>query len=148
MILPDVNLLVYSVDSASDHHARAREWWDGMLSSSEQIGLSYPSLLGFLRITTHPRIFARPLSIEDAVLRVESWLAQPNAVLLVPGQRHWVILARLLRSVGVGANLTTDAHLAAMAIEHGYTLYSNDTDFSRFQGLQWEHPLTQPGLKS
>ena len=141
MILPDVNLLIYSVDETSAFHSGAKTWWDGALSSSRIVGLCYPSILGFIRLTTNRRVFAAPLSVTDALAYVESWLAQPNTTIVLPTTRHWPLLARLLESTGVGANLTTDAHLAALAIEHGFTLYSNDNDFGRFENLRWENPL-------
>ena len=142
MILPDVNLLVCSVDETSPFHKQARRWWEAALSSTDAVGLCYPSLLGFVRLTTGRSVFESPLAVEDAVEIVSGWLAQPNATLLVPTARHWPILAELLRAATSGANLTTDAHLAAHAIEHGYTLYSNDRDFGRFEGLRWKNPLT------
>ena len=119
MILPDVNLLVYAV------------------------GLCYPSLLGFIRLTTNRRVFESPLRVDDALRLATSWLEQPNATLLVPTTRHWPILSDLLRSATSGGGLATDAHIAAHAIEHGYTLYSNDRDFGRFEGLRWKNPLRQ-----
>ncbi len=141
MILPDVNLLVYAVDGSSPFHLRARRWWDDVLSSTEAVGLCYPALLGFVRITTNRRAFEAPLGIDDALAVATGWLAQPNVALLVPTERHWKILADLLRSTAVGANLTTDAHIAAHAIERGGMLCSNDGDFSRFAGLRLQNPL-------
>jgi uncharacterized protein len=141
VILPDVNLLVYSIDETSPFHSATRRWWDAALSSTEAVGLCYPSVLGFVRLTTSRSVFESPLAVDDAVGIAESWLAQPNVTLLVPTPRHWPILAELLRAATRGATLTTDAHLAAHAIEHGYTLYSNDLDFGRFEGLRWKNPL-------
>ena len=132
---------MYAVDSGSPFHSRARGWWDGVLSSESDVGLCYPSILGFLRMTTNRRVFASPLAVADALDRVQSWLDQPNAILLTPSGRHWPILADLLRTANVGANLTTDAHIAAYAIEHAGTVYSNDGDFGRFDGLRWKNPL-------
>ncbi|MGI9303200.1 MAG: type II toxin-antitoxin system VapC family toxin [Gammaproteobacteria bacterium] len=143
MILPDVNLLIYAVDETSPFHQRARTWWDGVLSSREVVGLCYPGILGFIRLTTNRRLFESPLSVGEAIDDVERWLAQPHTRLLVPTDSHWPLLAQLLRSLGAGANLTTDAHLAAHAIEHGYTLFSNDADFARFEGLRWQNPLAE-----
>ncbi len=141
MILPDINLLVYAVDETSPFHEKTRTWWDDRLSSTEPVGLCYPSILGFIRLTTNRRVFESPLSVTQAVARVDGWLGQDNTRLLIPTERHWPLLANLLRTLGVGANLTTDAHLAALAIDHGCILCSNDSDFSRFQGLRWENPL-------
>ncbi len=144
MILPDVNLLVYAVDETSDFHEGARDWWDDALSSTALVGLCYPTMLGFIRLVTNRRVFVAPLSITEATDYVAGWLAQPNTTIIVPTPRHWPVLERLLHATGVGANLTTDAHIAALAIEHGYTVYSNDTDFARFADLRWKNPLATP----
>lgn len=141
MILPDVNLLVFAVDATSPFHARARAWWEGVLSSPRRVGLTYPSILGFVRLTTHRRVFASPLRIDEALGYVNGWLEQPNVSILLPTERHWQRLSQVLRALGAGGNLTTDAHLAVLALEHGCTLQSNDADFARFAGLQWEDPL-------
>lgn len=142
MILPDVNLLVYAVDTASPFHAQARRWWEEVLSSDQPVGLCYTSLLGFVRLTTNRRVVESPFVVGQALDIAESWLEQPNVRLLAPTGRHWPILSGLLRSVPGGAGLITDAHMAAYAIEHGYTLYSNDSDFGRFDELRWKNPLT------
>ena len=141
MMIPDVNLLVYAVDETSPFHVKARRWWDRSLSSTASVGLCYASILGFVRLTTNRRVFKSPLAVRDALDQVESWFDQPNSVLLAPTERHWSILSGLLRSTEVGANLTTDAHIAAYAIEHAGVLYSNDGDFARFEGLRWRNPL-------
>ena len=112
-------------------------------AATEAVGLCYPSLLGFIRLTTNRRVFESPLRVDDALRLATSWLEQPNATLLVPTTRHWPILSDLLRSATSGGGLATDAHIAAHAIEHGYTLYSNDRDFGRFEGLRWKNPLRQ-----
>lgn len=142
MILPDINLLVYAVDANSPFHSQARRWWNEVLSSDQPVGLCYPSLLGFVRLTTNRRVFQSPLDVGQALDIAESWLEQPNTRLLAPTGRHWPILSGLLQSAPGGANLTTDAHIAAYAIEHGYMLYSNDSDFGRFEELRWKNPLT------
>ena len=141
MILPDVNLLICAVDETSVFHGAGRRWWDETLSSPLPVGLCYPSVLGFVRITTSRQILESPLEVGTAVALVESWLAQPQTNLLAPTSRHWDIVSELLRVTGVGGNLTTDADIAAYAIEHGGTLYSNDGDFARFPGLRWKNPL-------
>lgn len=139
MILPDVNLLVYSVDESSPFHETTSRWWDDLLSSSEPIGLCYPAILGFVRLTTSRRVFESPLTVPGSLERVHGWLDQPNVQLLLPSERHWPILVELLGSVPGG--LTTDAHLAAHAVEHAAVLHSNDLDFQRFAGLRWRNPL-------
>lgn len=148
MILPDVNLLVYAVDASSPNHERARQWWDETLSSSTTVGLCWPSLLGFIRLVTNRRVFASPLSIDEAMRYVGEWIEQPNAMIVVPGPRHWSILRRMLESTGVGANLTTDAHIAALAFEQGFTVASNDADFARFEGVRLTNPLAGRSARS
>ena len=143
MILPDANLLIYSVDETSRFHSRARRWWDGVLSAPTPVALVYPTLLAFLRITTNPQIFVAPLSMEGAVDRIRGWMNQPWTTLLQPTPLHWEVLSRLLVEGDVTGNLTTDAHIAAYAIEHGATVYSNDSDFSRFPGLRSTNPLRE-----
>jgi hypothetical protein len=145
MILVDTNLPLYAEDSLSPSHAAAREWWDGRLSGSEEVGLSWPVINAFLRISTNIRVLSRPLTIAEAIERVESWLAQPCVRILQPSDGHWLIFQRLLRAGAAAANLVPDAHLAALAIEHDCELYSADTDFARFPGLKWRNPLMAGG---
>ena len=141
MILPDVNLLIYAVDKASTFHAAANAWLDGVLSSSDPVGFCYPTMLGFLRLATNRRIFDSPLSLAVATGYIDGWLQQPNATILVPTANHWPLVKDILKSSGTAGNLTTDAHIAAMAVEHGYTVYSNDADFGRFDKVEWANPL-------
>ena len=141
MIVPDVNLLLYAEMASFPEHEAARRWWEGALGGGEEVGIAPPALFGFVRIATNPRVFDPPLSVEAALARVERWLEQPSARVLVAGPRHLEIAFRLLRSLGTTRNLTTDAQLAAFAIEHQATLCSNDADFGRFDGLQWVNPL-------
>lgn len=122
-------------------HEAAREWLDGRLNGTAQVGLPWPSLLGFVRITTNPRVFERPLPLADAWQQVVEWLGCPPAWVPVPTDRHAGLLGSLLRETGGAASLVPDAHLAALAIEHGLTLCSTDGDFARFSGLRWENPL-------
>lgn len=141
MIIPDVNLLLYACDSSSDRHSPARDWWEAVLSGSEPVRLPWVTILGFVRIGTHSRVFARSMSVTEATAHVDSWLAQPVVQIVHPGPRHWSILSALLKRARVAANLTTDAHLAALAIEYGAKVCSSDTDFRRFPGLRFENPL-------
>ncbi len=140
MILPDVTLLVHAYNRESPRHAAARKWWEGLLSGSESIGLAWVVILGFIRITTHRQIVRAPLGAEEACAHARAWLAQPYVALLHPGTRHAEILFGLLKALGTAANLTTDAHLAALAIEHQCELQSTDADFGRFSGLRWTNP--------
>lgn len=141
MILPDVNVLLYAYDRSSPHHDTARDWWEAALSGREPIGLAWSTVLGFIRISTHPRVFSNPMAIDESASHVDAWFGQPVAEVITPGPRHWAILSRLLLSTRSGANLTTDAHLAAMAIEYGACVFSSDTDFHRFPGLRLQNPL-------
>ncbi len=141
MKLPDLNLLIYAIDETSPRHGPAREWLEHVLSGTEEIGFAWVVLLGFLRLSTSPLIFEAPLGAEEALDLIDGWLAQPVARLLEPTSRHPERLRELLAPLGTAGNLTTDAHLAALAIEHGAELCSADTDFARFAGLRWLDPL-------
>ena len=143
MIVPDVNLLIYAVDDTSHHHERARDWWLGALRGTEPIGLPWATTLAFVRLTTNGRIFASPLLADQALDLVEGWLAVPHVVVLEPTRAHLDRVRALLRELGTAANLVTDAHLAALAIEHNATLASADADFSRFPALRWTNPLAK-----
>jgi toxin-antitoxin system PIN domain toxin len=141
--LPDVNLLLYAVDAASSRHHAARRWLEQRLSGSETFAFAWVVLLAFLRLSTNPRLFDEPLAPSDALDIIDGWLAQPPSTVVHPTDRHTVVLRDLLVPLGTAANLTTDAHLAALAIEHGAELCSSDSDFSRFPGLRWHDPLAQ-----
>lgn len=141
MKVVDLNLLLYAVNRDSVHHARARTWLEQTLSGDEPVALPWVVLLGFLRISTTARILPRPLTVEQALGVVDSWIAQPVVVPLGPGAEHWLILRSLLEEAGTAGNLTTDAHLATLAIESGGELCSTDTDFARFPKLRWTNPL-------
>lgn len=141
MIVPDVNLLVYAVHQESPEHDRARRWLDELLTGDEPVGLPWVVLLGFTRITTNARIMSAPWPVRDAVALVDTWLAQPVVTVIDPTPRHWQRLSQLLATAGRRANLTTNAHLAALCIERGVTLHSADNDFARFRTLRWVNPL-------
>lgn len=141
MILVDANLLLYAEDSLSEHHRVAREWWDAQLSGSDPVGLSWSVLSAFIRIATNPRLHQRPLTLKEAIERVQSWLDQPCVTVLGPSDGHWTLFQEMLRSGNALGNLVTDAHLAALAVEHNAVLCSTDADFSRFAGLRWENPV-------
>ncbi len=141
MIVPDVNLLLHAHDSQFRRHAAAREWWETHLNGPGSVGLSWVAILGFIRIATNPRILDNPLDVNSACARVRSWLERPQTVLIHPGDRHADILFSLLEAVGSAGNLTTDVHLAALAIEHRAELHSTDADMARFSGLRWVNPL-------
>jgi toxin-antitoxin system PIN domain toxin len=141
MKVVDLNVLLYAINKDSVHHTRIHEWWEGAVNGDEPIGLPWVVLLGFLRLSTHPRVFSKPLAADEAIERVDKWLSHPNVKVVREGQEHWNILKRLLGVTGAAGNLTTDAHLAALAISNGASLISCDADFARFRELRYESPL-------
>lgn len=141
MILVDANILIYATDPRSERHEQARNWLDGQLSGDTRVGLPWESLLAYMRIVTNPRVFERPQSVTVAWRHVEEWLDCECVWVPAPGPAHRSILAGLLGDLGGGSKLIPDAHLAALAIEHGLALCSNDGDFARFTGLRWINPL-------
>jgi hypothetical protein len=142
VILVDVNILLYATNSEADQHAKSREWLDGKLAGAAPVGLPWPTLLAFLRVATNPRAFRSPLTMEVAWQQVSTWLSAETVWTPEPTERHAGVLGELLALPGVYGNLVPDAHLAALAIEHGLTLCSTDGDFARFPGLTWLNPLT------
>jgi toxin-antitoxin system PIN domain toxin len=141
MILIDANLLLYAYDPNSRHHMAAKSWLEATLSGSQLVRFSWMTLWAFLRITTNARVYERPLSIVEAEDALASWLAQPIVGILDPGERHWDILRRLTTGGQATGSLVMDAALAAVAIEHGATLYTTDRDFARFDELRWINPI-------
>ena len=141
MILVDANLLLYAANQAAPEHARARDWLDARLNASPRVGLQWPSLLAFVRLATNPVVVRAPTSLANARRQVEEWLACDPVWIPLPGAEHSAILRSLLESPGMTSRLVPDAHLAALAIEHGLTVCSTDGDFARFPGLRWENPL-------
>lgn len=141
MIIPDVNLLLYAADESSRFHERSRTWWEAALSEGDVVGLPVAVSIAFVRTVTHPRAVSAPWSADQALDAVDGWHARQRVVEVHPGPRHRTILRELLRGAGGAGGLVSDAHLAALAVEHGGTLYSSDRDFSRFEGLRWRDPL-------
>jgi toxin-antitoxin system PIN domain toxin len=141
VIVVDANLLLYAHYPRSDQHEASRMWLEGVLSGSELVRFAWLSLWAFLRISTNPRVFERPLTSPEAEAAVASMLSQPPAGIIEPGERHWDILRSLMRTGQTTGPLMMDAALAAIAIEHGATLQTTDRDFSRFPGLRWANPL-------
>ena len=142
MILLDANLLIYAVNEDAPLHRKAKSWLESALSGPDTVGFAWNVLVAFLRLTTRPGLFRRPLPLGTAFELIASWLDHPSATVVHPSPRHLRILRGLLLPMGTGGNLTSDAHLAALAIEHGAELCSSDTDFARFPGLRWRNPLT------
>jgi uncharacterized protein len=140
LVVVDANVLLYAVDSASSRHEQARAWLDTALAGAEAVGLAWIALLAFVRIGTNPAILPAPMTIDDAVGQVEAWLGAPAAVIAQPTARHASLLRGLLRDTGTAGNLTTDAHLAALAVEHGADIVSYDRDFARFEGVRHRLP--------
>ncbi|MBX7432652.1 type II toxin-antitoxin system VapC family toxin [Mycobacterium sp. Y57] len=140
MKIVDANVLLYAVNSASEHHRASRRWLDDALSGSDTVGLAWVPMLAFVRLTTKIGLFPRPLQPGDALAQVSEWCSAPGAVIVAPTPRHGDVLGALLGRVGTGGNLVDDAHLAALALEHRATIVSYDSDFSRFDGLRWSRP--------
>jgi toxin-antitoxin system PIN domain toxin len=140
VVIVDANVLLYAVDSAAAHHEQAVSWLDAALGGREAVGLAWLPLLAFIRIGTNASILPHPMTADDAADQVERWLAAPAAVVVDPTARHAGVLHGLLRESGTGGNLTTDAHLAALAIEHGADIVSYDRDFARFAGVRHRLP--------
>jgi toxin-antitoxin system PIN domain toxin len=142
LILVDANLLVYAHVRSFPQHARARDWLDAQLSRRAPVGLPWPSLVAFLRIVTNPRVFQQPEPMNEAWRQVGAWLGAEGVFIPEATERHGDVLGALLVAAGVHANLVPDAHLAALAIEHGLLLCSADGDFARFPDLRWLNPLS------
>ncbi len=141
MTLVDANVLIYAIDADSPHHRLARRWLEEALSGTTPIGLAWIVILAFLRLTTRSGILRNPLPPERAMAFVDEWLAQPYVRAVSPGEGHWTILRKLLRDSGTAGNLTSDAHLAAVALELGASVCSTDGDFERFPGIDRINPL-------
>lgn len=142
MILVDTNLLVYAFNPESEHHEKSAMWLTDVLSSPHPVRFAWSTLLGFIRIMTDSRVFQRPLSGSEAMEIVDGWLDRPSAGIIEPGERYREILRDLIRDAQIRGPLVMDAHLAALAIEHGAELHTNDRDFLRFSGLRTAYPVS------
>ena len=141
MKVVDANLLLYAVNEDAPLHLKAKSWFEGALSGTEAVGFEWTVLLAFLRLSTRAAVFPTPLGLDEAFALIDSWLAQPCAVVVSPTERHLDVLKELLTPFGAAGNLSSDAHLAAVAREHGAELCSCDADFARFPGIRWSNPL-------
>ncbi len=140
MKIVDANVLIYAVNEDAEHHARSKEWLDSALSGGATVGLCWMALLAFVRIVTNDGLFPHPLTVAGAFERVEAWLVQPSALVVQPTSRHASIMRDLLSGPGVSRGLISDAHLAALAVEHQGTVVSYDREFQAFVGVKWEQP--------
>lgn len=140
MIVVDANVCLYAHDSTSSHHATARAWLSAVLNGGEPVRFPWTTILAFLRLTTSPRVFDRPLSVTEASDAVGTWLSAPAGGTVEASERHWTVLRDLLHEAAATGPLVADAHLAALAIEHGATLATTDRDFRRFPGLRLLDP--------
>ena len=140
MTLVDANVLLYAVNRDDPHHTESRGWLERELSAGRAVGLAWIALLAFLRLSTKPGLFPAPLAPDTAMAQVRTWTHHPRTIVLSPTTRHADVLAGLLTQFGAGGNLVNDAHLAALAVEHGATIVSYDTDFARFDGVRWDRP--------
>ncbi len=143
MNLVDANLLLYAEDSLSEQHEAARSWWDEQISGTAPVCLCWLVLTAFIRIGTNPRLHQRPLTLKEACTRVQSWFQQPCVRLIQPGKEHWSFFQKMLAEGNAVGNLVSDAHLAALALEHNCLLQSTDADFARFPGLKWNNPIAR-----
>jgi toxin-antitoxin system PIN domain toxin len=141
VLIPDVNILVYAHNSRAREHTQAREWWEETLAAPRPVGMPWVTMLGFIRTMAHRQILENPMHVKDAIRRVRAWLDHPHVQILTPGEHHAEILFELLVHLGTAGNLTSDAHLAALAIEYQAELVSADADFARFPRLRWFNPL-------
>jgi uncharacterized protein len=141
MIFPDVNVLIHAYNSESSLHQKARVWWESRLAGPAGVALAWVVVLGFVRIMTNRRIMENPFPPKEILEIVQEWMHLPHFSVVHPGENHFTFLSKLLENLGTAGNLTTDAHLAALAIERGLILHSTDADFSRFPELRWKNPL-------
>ncbi len=144
MIIPDINLLIYAYNVYSPWHAEACRWWEAAMNGNDPVALPWVVTCGFVRLATHPRVIERPMSAVEATKCVEAWLRQPIALVINPGKRFPELFLGYIQQLGTAGNLTTDAQLAALAVEHQAEIHSNDNDFARFSGLRWRNPLPAP----
>ncbi len=141
MIVPDVNLLIYAYDTSCPDHRKARAWLEDIFSADEPIGLPWQTISAFLRVLTYPGLHGDRFTMQQAIAIASHWLELPHVRALAPGERHWSFFSEMLVSGDVKGKLTSDAELAALTVEYGGVLYTNDRDFARFPGLRWTNPL-------
>ena len=141
MIIPDTNLIIYAHNRSDPEHAAALDWWQGLLGGGGEIGIPIVVVLAFLRLTTSTRVLQRPLTVDESGRIVDSWFRLRMVRLITPGSGHLAALLACLKDAGHGGSLTTDAHIAALALEYQAEIHSSDLDFGRFSGVRWKNPL-------
>ena len=141
MIIPDINLLIYAHNAADPQHLPAKDWWESTINGRNPVGIPWVVMAGFIRLMTHPRILETPMATSDATQCVRNWLEQDSVIILEPGRRFPMIFFSYLEKLGSAGNLSSDAQIAALAVEKQTEVYSCDVDFARFEGLQWTNPL-------
>lgn len=140
MLLVDANVLLHAVNPSAREHVTARAWLLGALGGAEPVAFAWTVLLAFLRLSTHPAVFPRPLKPQEATGLIEPWISSAPSVIVEPTRQHLPLLSGLLARTGTAGNLVGDAHLAALALEYGATVVSFDRDFARFSGVAWQLP--------
>ena len=140
MKIVDINVLIYAINQDAPHHEKCKKWLEETLVDDDPLGFCWIVILGFLRIVTNGRIMPIPLDSDTAINIIDDWLSQPASTIILPTERHWTIIKEMFTHLGTAANLTSDAHVAALSIEHGARLYSTDNDFSRFPMVRWTNP--------
>jgi toxin-antitoxin system PIN domain toxin len=141
MIIPDLNLLIYAYNDGTRLHQEAKSWWENLLDGNTRIGIPWLVSTGFIRLMTHSKVLAHPVSTADAIQFIRQWFALSQVSPVNPGTKHLECMAQCLDAAGTGGSLATDAHIAALAMEYQAEVHSNDTDFSRFSGVKWVNPL-------
>jgi hypothetical protein len=145
VIVVDADLLIYAYDAGSVGHEKSRAWLEETLSGREPVGIPWQSLAAFLRVMTNPKLYDRRYSLDEAMVIVESWMAQSNVRILAPGEDHWSQFRRMMLGGSASGPLISDAEIAALTIEYGGVLHTADRDFARFPGLRWVNPLEATG---
>ncbi|MDQ2925241.1 MAG: PIN domain-containing protein [Acidobacteriota bacterium] len=141
MIAPDTNLLLYAYNELSPHHHQATKYLEGILSATEPVGFVLPVIHSFVRLITNPAISGKAVPLAHALGHVDEWLAFPHVRMLYPGDRHWDYVKRLTKEGHATGNLVPDTVIAAIALEYGAVIHTNDRDFARFPSVRWHNPL-------
>jgi toxin-antitoxin system PIN domain toxin len=142
MMLVDVNVLLYVVNDDAPQHDRVRKWWEAVIAREERLGLTWIVIVGFLRLATHARVFRNPLTPDEAIGKIDTWLKLPNVRIVAESDEHWQTFKQVFNESEMSGNLATDAHLATIALGYGAIVASCDSDFARIQQLRWENPLS------